>query len=90
MVTSYPMELQVVDQSAFACFGIVVAGEVVRTHVERRRHGRAGHARLITMRVWATAMAAFPPPILPNRRCTPAELRADVGAGATCGPGALR
>src|SRR5665811_2189399 len=26
--------LQVVDQSAFACFGIVVAGEVVRTHVE--------------------------------------------------------
>ena len=25
--------LQVVDQSAFACFGVVVAGEVVRTQV---------------------------------------------------------
>ena len=44
---------------------------------------------MITMRVWATAMAAFPPPFLPNRRWQPAELGADVGAGPACRPGAL-
>ena len=44
---------------------------------------------MITIRVWAAAMAAFPSALLAEPAVEAAELGADVGAGTPRGPGAL-
>ena len=44
---------------------------------------------MITMRVWAVAVAAFWPPFLARSGGGSAELGSDVGAGAARGPGAF-
>src|SRR5664279_1651058 len=80
--------LQVVDQPAFACFGVVVSGEVVRTQVAVGgtvvQYMPDDHDEGVCDRDGGLPAACLAEPAVHA-----AELGADVGAGATGGPGAL-